>query len=177
MQVRGSSPEFFRYCSTNSRTALTCAQFHPDGHLVACGGIDGQIKIFDVKSGTLAATFDATAGGPVRALFFSENGTWLASAGESSTSVSIWDLRKAAEIHTLEIGGRVDCLSWDYTGQFLLVGGPNGISVQQYSKASKEWSEIRKAAVPATGVAWTKAAREIVTVDQEGVVTSFLAKA
>lgn len=151
---------------------MTCTQFHPDGHLLACGGTDGQIKIFDVKTGGLAATFDSSGAGAVRSLFFSENGTWLASASELSTSVSIWDLRKAAQIHTLETGGRVDCLSWDYTGQFLLTGGPNGVSVQQYSKASKEWSEPLKAGVPATGVAWRKSARGIVTVNQDGVVTS-----
>jgi len=138
---------------------------------LACGGTDGHIKIFDVKSSTLAATFDSTASGAVRALFFSENGTWLASASELSSRVSIWDLRKAAEIHTLETGARVDCISWDYTGQFLLTGGPSGVSVQQYSKASKGWSEPLKAAVPATGVTWAKAAKGIVTLNQEGVVT------
>ena len=147
--------------------------FHPDGHLLACGGADGQIKIFDVKSGSLAATFtphnNSTA---ISSLYFSENGTWLASTSSSSANISIWDLRKAAEIHTLETGlGHVDCLNWDYTGQFLAVGGEGGVSVQQYSKASKEWSEPLKMAVPAKGVAWVNEAKGLVTVNAEGAVT------
>jgi pre-mRNA-processing factor 19 len=156
--------------------ALTCTMFHPDGHLLACGGADGQIKIFDVKTGQLAATFSSpnntTA---VSSLYFSENGTWLASTSSSSANISIWDLRKAAEIRVLETGlGHVDCLNWDYTGQFLAVGGEGGISVQQYSKANKEWSEPLKMALPATGVAWAKEAKGLVTVNAEGVLT-FLA--
>ncbi|KAI5293525.1 hypothetical protein KEM52_005452 [Ascosphaera acerosa] len=56
-----------------SDAELTCVQFHPDGHLLAAGGADGQIKIFEVKSGALAASF--AAAGPLHALAFSENGT------------------------------------------------------------------------------------------------------
>ena len=163
-------------CLADEYLALNCTMFHPDGHLLACGGADGQIKIFDVKTGQLAATFSSpnntTA---VSSLYFSENGTWLASTSSSSANISIWDLRKAAEIRVLETGlGHVDCLSWDYTGQFLAVGGEGGISVQQYSKANKEWSEPLKMALPATGVAWAKEAKGLVTVNAEGVLT-FLA--
>jgi pre-mRNA-processing factor 19 len=147
--------------------------FHPDGHLLACGGTDGQIKIFDVKSGSLAATFTSqTNSTAVTSLYFSENGTWLASTSSSSDNISIWDLRKAAEIRTLETGlGKVDCLSWDYTGQFLAVGGEGGVSVQQYSKASKEWSEPLKMALPATAIAWANEAKGLATVNAEGVLT------
>ena len=148
---------------------MTSAKFHPDGHLLAAGGVDGQIKIFDVKSGSVAASFESS--GPISALYFSENGTWLAAVTKGSSTVAIWDLRKAAAIKSLDTGSRVDCVSWDYTGQFLLTGGPGGVTVQQYSKASKEWSEPLKSAIPAVAVAWGKAAQSIVTVDGQGVLT------
>jgi len=152
-----------------SDSSLTSVQFHPDGHLLAAGGADGQIKIFDVKSGTIAATFESAD--PIAALYFSENGTWLASVSKGSSSVAIWDLRKSATIKLLDVGGRVDCVSWDYTGQFLLAGGPSGVTVQHYSKASKEWSEPLRSAIPAVAVAWGKAAQSAVAVDEQGVVT------
>ncbi|KAK7906174.1 hypothetical protein LTR67_000900 [Exophiala xenobiotica] len=152
-------------------SALTCAQFHPDGHLLAAGAVDGQIKIFDVKAGTQAATFDL--GAPVKCLFFSENGTWLAGVTEGSTSISIWDLRKAAEIKSIETGSQVNSISWDYTGQFLASAGAGGISVEQYSKASKEWSEVFKSATPATRIAWGKDAQQLFGLNKEGVLTSF----
>lgn len=147
--------------------------FHPDGHLLACGGTDGQIKIFDVKSSSLAATFTSqTNPTAVTSLYFSENGTWLASTSSSSANISIWDLRKTSEIRVLETGlGNVHCLTWDYTGQFLAVGGDGGVSVQQYSKASKGWSEPLQTAIPATGIAWAPEAKGLVTVNAEGVVT------
>lgn len=153
----------------NSFQGLSCAQFHPDGHLLAAGAADGQIKIFDVKTGTNAASFTCSA--PLKTVFFSENGTWLASVTEASSSVSIWDLRKSEVVKVLEIGNRVDSLSWDYTGQFLLTGGPNGVSVQQYSKSAKAWTEPLRSAVPAAAVAWGKSAQTIVALNTEGVLT------
>ncbi|EER25133.1 hypothetical protein D8B26_007743 [Coccidioides posadasii str. Silveira] len=152
-----------------SDSALSCVQFHPDGHLVAAGAADGQIKIFDVKTGSNAASF--TCSGPLKTLFFSENGTWLASVTEVSSSVSIWDLRKSEVVKVLEIGNRVDCLSWDYTGQFLLTGGPNGLTVQQYSKSAKSWTEPLRSAVPAVAVGWGRSAHNIVALNTDGVLT------
>ena len=132
--------------------------------------MDGQIKLFDVKTGAQAAMFDLA--GAVKTLFFSENGTWLAAVTESSSTVSIWDLRKMTEIKSLETGSsRVDSIYWDYTGQFLLTGGPEGLTVQQYSKASKAWSEPLKSAVPAVAVAWGRGAHQIAALNAEGVVT------
>ena len=150
--------------------AFTCTQFHPDGHLLAAGGTDGEIKIFDVKSGNQAATF--VIGAPVKSLFFSENGTWLAVVTQDSSSVSIWDIRKSAEIKSLETGSRVDSVSWDYTGQFLLAGGPGGVTVEQYSKATKAWSELMKSAIPARSVTWGFAAHSVVVLGGDGVVTT-----
>ncbi|KAI5280924.1 Pre-mRNA-processing factor 19, partial [Ascosphaera aggregata] len=148
---------------------LNCVKFHPDGHLIAAGGADSQIKIFDVKSGALAATFPTSS--PLQSLCFSENGTWLASVTTDSTAVSIWDLRKASEIKVLETGSTVESLCWDYTGQFLLTAGKSGVTVQQYTKASKEWSEPLRVAVPAVAAAWGDGARSIVALNAKGEVT------
>lgn len=150
-------------------TALLSVKFHPDGHLIAAGGVDAQIKIFDVKTGVAAANYAMS--GPVKCLFFSENGTFLAAVADNSTSISIWDLRHSSEIKVLETGSKINSISWDYTGQFLLTGGPSGLTVQQYSKASKQWSEPLKSAVPAVSVEWGAAAQSVLAVNEDGVVT------
>ncbi|KAI9842159.1 MAG: hypothetical protein M1837_007446 [Sclerophora amabilis] len=152
-----------------SDTELTTAGFHPDGHLFAAGSADGQIKVFDVKSGSNAANFSSS--GSIKALAFSENGTWLASVNKGETSIAIWDLRKAAEIRRLEIGSRIESLSWDYTGQYLAAVGPTGVAVQSYSKSSKEWSESLRSAVPGLAVSWGSQAQSVVSVNEEGVLT------
>lgn len=145
---------------------LLCSGFHPDGHLFAAGGRDGQIKVFDVKTGESMATFDA--GGPLQAIAFSENGTWLAAAVQGETSVQIWDLRKAASIKTLDIGSTVESLQWDYTGQFLAAAGSGSVAVQHYAKSSKSWSEPFRKAIAATGVQWGVSAQSLVTLTAEG---------
>ncbi|EED22893.1 cell cycle control protein (Cwf8), putative [Talaromyces stipitatus ATCC 10500] len=148
--------------------SLLSAKFHPDGHLLAVGGTDGQIQVYDVKSGVVAANFPMQA--PVINLEFSENGYFMAAVTENSTDISIWDLRKSKLHKVLETGTKITTLAWDYTGQFLLSGGPNGITIQQYTKSTKEWSEPLRSAVPAVGVAWGPLAQSVLTINTEGVL-------
>ncbi|KAJ5918973.1 hypothetical protein N7466_009916 [Penicillium verhagenii] len=150
-------------------SALLSVQFHPDGQLLAAGGAEGHIKVFDVKSSVLAADF--TMSGPVKCLFFSENGTFLAAVAAQSTTVSIWDLRSSKETKVLDTGNEVQSIFWDYTGQFLLTGGPSGLTVQQFTKSSKQWSEPLRSAVPAVAVAWGSSAQSIVALNEAGSVT------
>jgi len=147
---------------------LTCADFHPDGHIFAAGGANSQIKIFDVKTFENVANFDAA--GPIQALSFSENGTWLAAAVKGSSSVGIWDLRKAKEIKSLDFGSTVKSIQWDYTGQFLAGAGPNSVAVQHYDKASKTWTEPLRKAVSAVQVRWGAQARSLVMLAPDGGV-------
>lgn len=107
-------------------------------------------------------------------LAFSENGIWFAAVAKGSSSVVIFDLRKegkAAEAKVLEIGGQVDSIRWDYTGQFLAASGPGGLTVSQYTKSSKSWSDVISLAVPASALSWGPEARKLVTVNTEGAVT------
>ncbi|PMD22066.1 Prp19-domain-containing protein [Hyaloscypha hepaticicola] len=151
---------------------LKTAAFHPDGHLFAAGGTDGQIKLFHVKTGENAANFDLE--GPVQDIAFSENGIWFAAVAKGSNSVVIFDLRKegkAAEAKVLEIGGQVDSIRWDYTGQYLAASGPRGLTISQYTKGTKSWSDVISTAVPATAVAWGPGAKTLITVNNDGIVT------
>lgn len=104
-------------------------------------------------------------------LAFSENGYFMAAVTEGSTDISVWDLRKSKLHKVLETGTRVSSLDWDYTGQFLLSGGPNGLTVQQYTKSTKEWSEPLRSAVPAVAVTWGPSAQSILAISEEGVLT------
>lgn len=153
-------------------TELTCTAFHPDGHLLAAGGKDGRLQIFDVKTGQLGGAYDL--GGPATAICFSENGTWLATATEGSSSVCVWDLRKLGPeglIHTLETVDVVSSLDWDYTAQFLVIGGRSGVTVKQYSKSTKLWTEPLRVAVPSASAAWGDSAQSILALNGGGAVT------
>ncbi|KAJ5370633.1 uncharacterized protein N7496_006725 [Penicillium cataractarum] len=152
-----------------SDAAFLSATFHPDGHILAAGNANGQVKVFDVRTGNEAADFAMS--GPVKCLFFSENGTSLAAVAAQSTTVSIWDLRSFKEIKVLDTGSQVNSIHWDYSGQFLVTGGPSGVTVQQCNKSAKEWSEPLRSAVPAVSVTWGSAAQTIVTINDAGAVT------
>ncbi|PNY24662.1 Pre-mRNA-processing factor 19 [Tolypocladium capitatum] len=157
--------------------SLTTCAFHPDGHLVAAGTASGDVKLFMTKTLEQAAVFKL--GAPVQALAFSENGFWLAATAKGQTTVTIFDLRKdgdAATAKVLEIGGSVQSLAWDYTGQFLATGGASGLTVQQYAKSSKKWSEPFRNAVPAVAVRWGTSGKKLVAVNGDGVVSVFGAK-
>lgn len=151
---------------------LTAVAFHPDGHLLAVGGVDGSVRLYDVKAGQHAHTFPApSAPSPVVAITFSENGTWLASANEGQTAVTVWDLRKLNALKTLEIGTTVTGISWDYTGQFLAASGAGAVVVSQYSKSSKSWSEPLRKALNAADVKWGSKAKSLVALTGEGAVS------
>ncbi|OCK74533.1 Prp19-domain-containing protein [Lepidopterella palustris CBS 459.81] len=152
---------------TNSE--ITCSDFHPDGKFLGVGGKDGVIRLFDVKSGDSMAEFEA--GGPLQCISFSENGTWFATIVKGQTSVSIWDLRKMATIKVLEIGSPLESIRWDYTGQFAAIGGPGCVSVQQYSKSQKSWSEPLRKAVPAKDMAWGPKASSLVVLTPAGAIS------
>lgn len=155
--------------TADASTGLTSAEFHPDGHLFAAGGVDGQIKVYDMKSGANAANFGLS--GAIQSLTFSENGTWLAAVSKESTAVSIWDLRKSTQIKLLEVGGQIESVRWDYTGQYLAIAGPSGLAVQHYSKSTKEWSELLRITVPAVALEWGSRAQNLVSLGPDGAVT------
>jgi len=69
----------------------------------------------------------------------------------------------------LQIGGVVDSIHWDYTGQYLAASGPGGLTIQQYTK--KAWSDVISLAVPATAIEWGPEASSLITVNSDGVVT------
>ncbi|KAF6833279.1 cell cycle control protein [Colletotrichum plurivorum] len=154
--------------------SLTSSAFHPDGHLFAAGTITGDIKLFMTTSLEVAASF--SLGAPIEALTFSENGFWLAATAKGQSSVTIFDLRKegdAARAKTIEAGGPVQSLAWDYTGQYLATAGAGGITVQQYTKSSKSWSEPFRSSVSARSVKWGADAKQLVSVNEEGVISVF----
>ncbi|KAL2110882.1 hypothetical protein VUR80DRAFT_606 [Thermomyces stellatus] len=155
-----------------SDSALTMCAFHPDGHLFAAGTASGEIKLFMTKTLEEAASF--SLGAPIQALVFSENGFWFAASAKGQTTVTVFDLRKegdAARAKVLDAGGSVAALAWDYSGQFLATVGTGGVTVQQYTKASKTWSEVLRSSVTGVEIRWGASARKLVVANGEGVVT------
>lgn len=71
----------------------------------------------------------------------------------------------------MDFGGRISCLRFDYTGQFLAGAGPDGVAVQYYDKGSKEWSEPLRKAIAASAVEWGPDAKSLVVLTVDGEVS------
>lgn len=124
------------------------------------------------KTGEQATTFNL--GAPVQVIVFSENGYWIAATAKGQTTVTIFDLRKEGEeavAKVLDIGSAVAALAWDYSGQFLATAGPSGLTVQQYAKGPKTWSQTLSSATPAVSVQWGAEAKRLLSVNIDGVIS------
>jgi len=135
------------------KQGYTCVKFHPDGVLLGTGTTDSVMRIWDLKSLDNVASFTGHQG-KITSLSFSENGYYLATSATDQT-VKIWDLRKLVDLKTIQIEGDVNAVRFDYSGQYLGVGG----------------SDIRVFATKQLGgiAAWD----EVVHLKNTGVVSDF----
>jgi hypothetical protein len=78
---------------------LFAVAFSPDGRLLAGGGWDGSVRLWDVTTGKELLRLDRHRG-PVRRVVFSPDGKWLASAGRPP-GLCLWRLPAGRPARTL----------------------------------------------------------------------------
>ncbi|HEU4557954.1 MAG TPA: hypothetical protein VFS20_08900 [Longimicrobium sp.] len=86
------------------RGPVTRVALSPDGSRLATASDDGTARIWDARTGALAATLDGRSG-PVSTIAFSPDGLRLATATERS-GARVWDLRTGRQAFAL--GGHED---------------------------------------------------------------------
>ena len=103
----------------------TSIAFSPQGDVVATGGVDRVVKLWDIRTGNLIGKLEGHSY-PVLALAFSPDGTRLVS-GSGDTTLRIWDVSNSTEInqlkgHSLYV---VTC-DWSPDGKRIISGEVDG---------------------------------------------------
>jgi WD40 repeat protein len=115
------------------RASLRALACRPGGGIVATGGGDGVVRLWDANTGKL---LNALVGhdGLVEELAWSPNGTLLASGGYEDR-VIIWDARTGQILKTISCGtGGVYTVSWSPDGKLLATGGDGNDNLKIWNR-------------------------------------------
>jgi WD40 repeat protein len=105
---------------------LAVASSTVDATLIAAGGNDGSVRIWDTQ-GVLKQVFIGHESG-VRSLAWSPDGAFLAS-GSMQGSMIVWDLRGRTKFHYHPCNAMVYSLAWSPRGDRLAAGAVNSLFI------------------------------------------------
>ena len=115
--VTQQKPEL--YVQTGHSDKVRTVAFSPDRRLLASGGNDYTIKLWDIPTGKEVRTLTGHLN-RVLAMAFSPNGKLLASAGRHESHVKLWDLSTGAELRRIDAGTNA-AVAFSPDGQMLAV--------------------------------------------------------
>ncbi|MFG1921844.1 Hsp70 family protein [Cryptosporangium sp. NPDC048952] len=112
---------------TDPGNRIRALAFHRDGRILASGGLDGTIQLWDVASGERVGKPLAGHTEPITALAFSPNGTVLAS-GSRDGSIRLWNVDTRGPYTNPLIGqpSAVLSVAFDPSGEVLASGSLDG---------------------------------------------------
>jgi len=120
-----------RACCATTQASLTGASgetdavaLSPDGGLLAAGGQDHKVRLWDVADGRQVAVLGGFAE-PVRTLAFNPSGTLLA-GGSGDHTIRIWDVARRATVRVLTGSGAIADLAFGRDGSPLASVSRNG---------------------------------------------------
>lgn len=123
---------------TGHEGEVTSVAFSSDGRLLASGGVDRTVKIWEVSTRKLQRTLTGHKNYVV-AVAFSPDGDLLAS-GSTDNTIKIWDVSSGSLLQTLDgdaLGNSVLCVAFSPDGR-LLAAGRWGKVVELWDRAT--WS-------------------------------------
>jgi mono/diheme cytochrome c family protein len=148
--------------------AIQCVAIHPKGHLVAAGGVDRVLRLWDLKSGQEIRQFKGH-NDEITAVAFAPGGRWLVT-GSRDRTVRLWDTENGDELgawigHT----DRVRCVAFSPDGLFVVSGGDDR-SVRLWDRQSGKELQCFTHQATVGAVAWSPDGTWFVSAVADGTV-------
>lgn len=103
--------------------AVQCLDFSPDGSILASGGKDGTIRLWDVATAKLRSSI--AAGNDVRALSFSPDGRKIAAGG--GQRLAVWDAASGSAVAVArDFQGQVNAVVFSPDGSLFYTADRDG---------------------------------------------------
>lgn len=136
------------------RGLFNATSLSPDGKLIATGGLDGTVRVWDTTSGKLVRALIGH-NSYVYSVDFSPDGNTLASAGSFDTTVRLWDVRSGMPLRVLKGHPTyVSHVSWSPDGKTILgAGGTSGI-LSRWDAVSGNYRTKIEFGQPVRSISW-----------------------
>ncbi|MEY5024980.1 MAG: hypothetical protein RLZZ244_508, partial [Verrucomicrobiota bacterium] len=142
--LRDAGGERARILEGGHRDAVQCVRWSPDGKIVASGGYDSRVVLWDAASGNKIRTLQGHHGA-VFDVAFRKDGTLLASASADQT-VKVWRVRDGERLDTLkDAQGEVLAVAFTPKGDGVVASGAD--------RRVRSW-RLRSVEAPAINPVW-----------------------
>ena len=128
---------------TGHKSGVHSMTFDEDGGLLVTGGMEGGIRLWDLRSGRCVLTFQGAHADSVLSLAFRGGGGRLLVSGSSDHSCKVWDLRRMRPSWTIPAHKSVvSSISFLTSDDYRDVGGL-GLITSGYDAEVKVWAARR----------------------------------
>ena len=100
--------------------------FTPDSRQLLVAGRDSRVSLYELESATCVRRYPPETALDTMAAIDPE-GRWFAGVTAQPKTVAVFDFATGAEIRSFTNSAEVTCLAWSPGGQFLAVGGVDGM--------------------------------------------------
>ena len=143
--IWGQVPEM--YLTQGHSDDIECMALSPDGRLMATGGEDNKVFVWDVASGRIRFEIGVHTD-QIAAVFFSANSKLLLTSSDDDRTF-VWSMADGAKVRTLNVPQAVNCI--DYSpGRRYIVSGHSDRTLRVWDANS--FTPLRSITVPNDGI-------------------------